>query len=60
MEQYLDAQDLMRVLKISRSTAYALLHRADFPTASIGRKLLVSESALATWMNRGGTVDKGR
>ena len=59
MEQYLDAGDLMKVLKVGRSTAYQLFHRDDFPVSRIGKKLLVSESALAAWMERGGTEQKG-
>ena len=43
----LSARDLAELLGISRSAAYALFHREDFPTLKIGRRLLVTHDALA-------------
>ena len=54
-ERYYDPKDLMEVLKIGRTTSYQLFNREDFPKTRIGRKMLVSESALARWMANGGT-----
>lgn len=42
----LSARDLAELLGISRSAAYALFHREDFPTLKIGRRLLVTHDAL--------------
>lgn len=46
----LSARDLAELLGISRSTAYALFHREDFPTLKIGRRLLVTHDALMQWL----------
>ncbi len=56
MERYLNAKEVMQMLKISRSTVYALLKREDFPAAHIGRRIVVSETALREWIERGGTA----
>ena len=42
----LSSRDLAELLGISRSAAYALFHREDFPTLKIGRRLLVTHDAL--------------
>ena len=47
----LSARELAELLGISRSAAYALFHREDFPTLKIGRRLLVTHDAL---MHAGG------
>ena len=44
------ARDLAELLGISRSAAYALFHREDFPTLKIGRRLLVTHDALMQWL----------
>ena len=54
--KYLNINELQRVLGIGRSTAYALMRRADFPTTHVGRKVVVEASALDAWAARGGTV----
>ena len=56
MERYLTPKEVMKALNISKSTAYALINRADFPTIHIGKRLYVSESAFVEWLNAGGTV----
>lgn len=58
MERYLDAKELEKVLPIGRTAIYALLNRADFPSARIGRRLVVSERALREWLAAGGTERK--
>ena len=47
----LNATQLANVLSISRSNAYNLLHREDFPTLQIGKRMLVSRDRLAQWMD---------
>lgn len=56
MENYLNAKEVMQMLKISRSTVYALLKRDDFPSARIGKRILVPETALREWVAKGGTA----
>lgn len=46
----LNAPQIASVLGISRSCAYALLHRKDFPTIVIGRRLIVSKSKFIMWL----------
>lgn len=48
----LSARDLAELLGISRSAAYALFHREDFPTLKIGRRLLVTHDALMNGSKR--------
>ncbi len=47
----LNAIQLANVLSISRANAYNLLHREDFPTLQIGKRMLVSRDRLAQWMD---------
>ena len=47
----LNAQQLAGVLNISRANAYTLLHREDFPTLHIGKRMLVSRDKLVKWMD---------
>ncbi len=56
MDKYLNAQEVMEMLRVGRSTVYALLNRRDFPAVRIGKRLIVSETALQEWMRRGGTA----
>ena len=56
MDKYLNANDVKDMLKVGRSTVYALLHRSDFPAVRIGKRLIVPEAALQEWLARGGTA----
>ena len=47
----LNASQLAGVLNISRANAYNLLHREDFPTLRIGKRMLVPRDKLARWMD---------
>lgn len=53
--QYITIKELMGMLHISRTTAYALTRRADFPTTRIGKRVVIPEDALREWLERGGT-----
>ena len=44
------AEDVAAVLGISRTNAYALLHREDFPTLHIGKRLLVPRDEFIQWI----------
>ena len=58
MERYLNAKDLQTTLKVGRSTVYALLKRRDFPATRIGKRIVVSETALREWLANGGTQQR--
>ena len=45
------AEQVAQVLGISRSNAYALFHREDFPTIRIGKRMLVAKDKLMQWMD---------
>ncbi len=48
----LRAEDIARVLGISRSLAYELLRRRDFPVLAIGRRKIVPRDAFCAWIDR--------
>lgn len=56
----LTAAELSGVLGISRAGAYALIHRQDFPTLQIGKRLMVPKDKLMAWIDRQTTGDEGR
>ena len=37
----LNADDIQAILKLSRAGVYTLMHREDFPTIRIGKRMLV-------------------
>ena len=37
----LNAKDLVRILRLSRSEAYAYMHSKGFPTTTLGSRMLV-------------------
>lgn len=45
------AEQLASALQISRSGAYALLNRSDFPTLRIGGRKMVIKKDLLEWLN---------
>ena len=47
----LSADDVAAVLGISRTNAYALLHREDFPTLKIGKRLMVPRDRFIRWID---------
>ncbi len=47
----LNADQVADVLSVSRAQAYILLHRKDFPTLAIGRRLLVPKHKLLAWID---------
>ena len=59
MEKYISITELQEALGISKSTAYALTKRADFPSVRIGKRVVIPETALQEWLAKGGTEEKG-
>ena len=47
---FLDAKALVRVLGVSRTTAYAMLNDEAFPTTVVGSKKLVRKEKLFEWL----------
>ena len=47
----LTAELLVSALQISKSGAYALLARSDFPTLRIGGRKMVMKKDLLEWLN---------
>ena len=45
------AEQLASALQISKSGAYALLNRSDFPTLRIGGRQMVMKKNLLEWLN---------
>ena len=45
------AEQLASALQISKSGAYALLNRSDFPTLRIGGRKMVMKKNLLEWLN---------
>ena len=46
----LNANDIAEVLNISRGNAYTLMHREDFPTIHIGKRMVVPRARFIQWM----------
>ena len=51
-ENYLTVSEVMHYLKISRSGAYALTKRKDFPVCLVGGSIRVPESLFLTWLKK--------
>lgn len=47
----LQASDLSSILGISRAGAYTLMHRADFPTLFIGKRMVVLKDQFLRWLD---------
>ena len=46
----LSANQVARVLGISRANAYTLMHSRGFPTIQIGKRMVVPKDKLIKWM----------
>lgn len=47
-----NATELAALLGISRYAAYNLMHRADFPSFRIGKRLLVTHVDTLSWLSK--------
>ena len=45
------ADDVAAVLGISRANAYTLMHSKDFPTITIGKRMIVPRDKFIEWMD---------
>jgi excisionase family DNA binding protein len=48
----LTPMDVADVLKVSRNTAYEVVHRADFPAFKVGKQYRVQRDRFIQWMSR--------
>ena len=46
----LNAETVAKVLGVAPSTAYELMHEADFPTLKIGNRIVVPKEQFIAWV----------
>lgn len=58
---FLNAKTVARVLGISPSSGYELMHQRDFPTLKIGNRIVVPKERFVQWVeqNTSGGSDEG-
>ena len=49
---FLNAKTVARVLGVSPSSGYELMHRQDFPTLKIGNRIVVPKEKFVQWVER--------
>ena len=49
---FLNAETVAKVLGVAPSTAYELMHEADFPTLKIGNRIVVPKEQFIAWAQR--------
>ena len=47
---FINAETLAKVLGISPSSCYELMHEEDFPVLSIGKRMVVEKSKFIEWV----------
>lgn len=50
---FLNAEMVAKVLGISISSAYELMHEASFPTLRVGSRIVVPKGKFIEWVRRG-------
>ena len=48
----LNADQVAKVLHVSRSQAYVVMHRKGFPTLRVGKRMVVPKDSLKLWMEK--------
>jgi excisionase family DNA binding protein len=48
----MSAEDIAAYLNISRGNAYTLLHREDFPTFRIGKRMIAPRDKFLAWVEQ--------
>ena len=51
-DRLLNAQDIARILKVSKPQVYLMMRRGDFPVVKMGRLVRARESAIEEFINR--------
>lgn len=54
----LSVKELQQYLGVSRCVAYELVGRSDFPSAKLGKRIVVPMDSLMEWLKNGGTEQK--
>ena len=49
---FLNAETVAKVLGVAPSTAYELMHEADFPTLKIGNRIVVPKEQFIVWVQQ--------
>ncbi|WP_204792060.1 helix-turn-helix domain-containing protein [Oscillibacter sp. CU971] len=49
---FLNAKTVARVLGISPSSSYELMHQRDFPTLKIGNRIVVPKERFVQWVEQ--------
>ena len=49
---FLNAETVAKVLGVAPSSAYELLHEADFPVLKVGNRMVVPKEKFAEWVGR--------
>ena len=49
---FLNAETVATVLGVAPSTAYELMHEADFPILKIGNRIVVPKEQFIVWVQR--------
>ena len=49
---FLNAATVARVLGVSPSSGYELMHESDFPVLKVGSRLLVPKEKFVEWVSR--------
>ena len=49
---FLNAEMMAKVLGIAPSSAYELMHEADFPVLKVGNRMVVPKEKFAEWVQR--------
>lgn len=50
--EVLRVNDLIKVLNVSKGSAYELCRRPDFPAITIGRRILIPKDRLRAWLDK--------
>ena len=49
---FLNTETVAKVLGVAPSTAYELMHEADFPTLKIGNRIVVPKEQFIVWVQQ--------
>lgn len=49
---FLNAETVAKVLGVSPSSGYELMHEKDFPTLKIGNRIVVPKEQFISWVNQ--------
>ena len=58
-DKLLNAQDVAKILKVSKPQVYLMMRRGDFPVIKMGRLVRARESAIEDFIQRSTTLMDG-